>query len=73
MQQTLTDRQREVLEEVRDYINTHDQPPATRDIANRCGVAQSTALQHLQALERKGAITREPRKHRSIQITEAYR
>ncbi len=52
----LTDRQREVLEFIKRYIESNSYAPAVRDIAKRFGITVKAAHDHLKALERKGAI-----------------
>ncbi|MEA5031380.1 MAG: transcriptional repressor LexA [Sphaerochaeta sp.] len=52
----LTDRQREVLEFIKRYIESNSYAPAVRDIAKQFGITVKAAHDHLKALERKGAI-----------------
>jgi len=57
--EALTRRQREVLDYVRDYREATGEPPSTRQIQRRFGFAsQTAAVNHLKALERKGALRR---------------
>lgn len=55
----LTVRQQHVLDAIRGYIQAHGYPPTVREIAQAIGVsAPATVAQHLDALERKGYLTR---------------
>jgi repressor LexA len=44
--------------------------PAYRTICTSCGIAMGVLTYHLDKLEAQGYITRQPRKTRSIQLTE---
>ena len=53
----LTDRQRQVLELIRRYIDATGYPPTRADIARELGFRSANAAEeHLRALARKGAI-----------------
>lgn len=52
----LTDRQREVLDFIKRYIESNSYAPAVRDIAKQFSITVKAAHDHLKALERKGAI-----------------
>ncbi len=55
--QTLTPRQSEVLELIRQYIRDTGYPPTRADIASELGFrSPNAAEEHLKALARKGAI-----------------
>jgi len=54
----LTRRQREVLDFVRACVLKHGAPPTVREIAEHLGVTPRAAFDHLQALQRKGALRR---------------
>ncbi len=57
--QTLTDRQRQVLEFITSHIDNSGYPPTQRDIASHLGVSgPRAAVKHLDALEKKGYIKR---------------
>ncbi|MBI3892513.1 MAG: transcriptional repressor LexA [Candidatus Wallbacteria bacterium] len=69
MTQTLTGRQRAVL----DYLVTHIQstglPPTIREIGQEMGVSSTNSVfRHLRELERKGFISHNPEKARSIHV-----
>jgi repressor LexA len=57
----LTERQREVLEFIARTIEERGYPPSLREICEEMGISSTRgALRHLQALERKGYISRTP-------------
>lgn len=65
----LTRRQNEVLEYLKDYINENGYAPCVRDICLALDLkSTSTAHAHLTKLERKGYISRDPAKPRTIMI-----
>ena len=64
---SLTTRQREVLAFVRAHQLQHGPPPTTREIQAHFGFAsQTAAVDHLRALERKGALQHLARKARGL-------
>ncbi len=65
----LTRRQKEVLEYLRTYIHQNGYAPCVRDICSALDLkSTSTAHAHLTKLERKGYITRDPAKPRTIMV-----
>ena len=69
MARGLTDRQRQVLNFVCDYMRGEGRPPTVRDIANNFGFkSPKAASDHLTALERKGYITRTHGESRNISV-----
>lgn len=65
----LTQRQSEVLECIRHYIETTGYPPTRADIARELGFRSANAAEeHLKALARKGAIEMIPGTSRGIRI-----
>ena len=57
--QALTDRQKQVLELVASYLDQNGCPPTLREISDKLGIkGTATAIVHLDALERKGYVTR---------------
>ena len=66
----LTDKQRRVLEFIRERIDRDGCPPTVREIAKRFRFAStSTARAHLNALEKKGYIERHFHASRGIRLT----
>jgi repressor LexA len=67
---TLTNRQREVLDFIEEIQSKSGIVPSTREIQEHFGFAsQTAAVNHLRALERKGAILRHAGKARAVQLT----
>jgi len=67
----LTDRQRELLEYLRQYQRANGVMPSTRDIQRHFGFSsQTAAMSHLRALEKKGVIQRHPNKARAVVFPE---
>jgi len=66
---SMTARQREVLEFIESRQAADGVMPSTREIQQHFGFAsQTAALNHLRALERKGAIVRRPRTARGVAV-----
>src|SRR6478609_8025601 len=66
----LTDRQRAILDFVRERIAADGLPPTWAEIARAFGFRQTRAAQkHLQALETKGYLTLLPGKARGIRLS----
>lgn len=69
MPQTLTARQREVLEIIERHTREHGYPPSVREIGEAVGLTSpSTVHAHLAALQRRGYLRRDPTKPRAIEV-----
>lgn len=67
----LTAKQQRVLDVIRTAMRERGQPPTVREIGQEIGVASSCTVQrHLDALVKKGYITRDRYKYRSIQLAD---
>lgn len=67
--QKITDRQRAVLTYVADSITARGYPPTLREIGNHLGIKSTNGVNdHLRALERKGYLTREDMKSRTLRV-----
>ncbi len=67
----LTQRQAQVLDLIREYINSTGYPPTRADIARELGFrSPNAAEEHLKALARKGAIEMIPGTSRGIRLPE---
>ena len=66
----LTKRQTEVVETIRQYDERHGYAPAVRDIGRQMGISPNGVQGHLDALERKGVITRMPGIARSLRLSD---
>jgi len=65
----LTVRQQEILDYLRDEMNRNGVMPSTREIQNHFHFASQTAsINHLKALEKKGAIQRMAGKARAVAL-----
>jgi repressor LexA len=65
----LTDRQRAVLDFISDSISQRGYPPTLREIGNHLGIRSTNGVNdHLRALERKGYLTREDMKSRTLRL-----
>ena len=65
----LTDRQREILDYILENIRTQGFPPSIPEIQKEFSFKSPTAAScHLNALEKKGYISRHPHKSRGIEV-----
>jgi repressor LexA len=65
----LTKRQQEILRVVEDHIERHGYPPTVREIGDAVGLTSSSTVHaHLQALENRGALKRDPAKPRALDL-----
>ena len=65
----LTKRQQEILRVVQDHIARHGYPPTVREIGDAVGLTSSSTVHaHLQALESRGALKRDPTKPRALDL-----
>ena len=66
---SLTPRQAEILEVIREHIAEQGRPPSRPELARILGIASTNGVfKHLAALERKGAIELSPGSARGIRI-----
>ena len=66
MEQT-TERQRRILEVIRQFTAERGYPPSVREIGERVGLSSSSTIHaHLKTLERHGLISRDPTKPRAL-------
>ncbi|MFT0212796.1 transcriptional repressor LexA [Pseudomonas sp. F1_0610] len=69
----LTKRQTEILNFLKDWIETNGFPPTRAEISKELGFRSPNAAEdHLKALARKGAIEMTPGASRGIRITEPF-
>ena len=65
----LTERQRQIMEFVTEYVDGHGYPPTVREIGDSVGLASpSTVHAHLANLERAGLLRRDPTKPRALEL-----
>ena len=62
-----TERQRRILEVIREFTADRGYPPSVREIGEMVGLSSSSTIHaHLKTLERRGFITRDPTKPRAL-------
>ena len=68
---TLTPRQRDIFEFLKDKILNRGYGPTVREIGNEFGIRSPNGVMcHLKALEKKGLISRESHMSRAIQLAD---
>lgn len=65
-----TPKQLQILRMIYDYQQENGYSPTYAELARQLGVSTITVFEHLEALERKGAIRRRRHEARSVEITE---
>lgn len=69
MFETLSDRQITILNYIKKEIKTKGYPPSVREIGEAVGLSSSSTVHgHLNQLEKKGFIRRDPSKPRTIEL-----
>lgn len=69
MPEGLTERQRQVLQYIKDEIRAKGYPPSVREIGEAIGLSSSSTVHgHMARLEEKGFIRRDPTKPRAIEV-----
>lgn len=67
MNEQLTDRQKEILEFIRQFIEESGYPPTLRDIARKFGMSSTYGVQrHIDALTKKGYLSKESNTSRGL-------
>ena len=70
----LTARQRQILDFIKSEISAKGFPPTVRDIGQAVGLSSSSTVHsHLEALEAKGLIRRDPSKPRAMEVLDGTR
>ncbi|MFG2003248.1 transcriptional repressor LexA [Spirillospora sp. NPDC048911] len=65
----LTQRQRMVLEVIRDSVQRRGYPPSMREIGEAVGLTSTSSVSHqLRALQRKGFLRRDPNRPRAVEV-----
>lgn len=65
----LSNRQQAILEFIKNEVRDKGYPPSVREIGEAVGLASSSTVHgHLERLEKKGLIRRDPTKPRAIEI-----
>jgi len=69
MSESLSDKQKKILSFLKQELMTKGYPPSVREICDAVGLkSTSTVHGHLERLEKKGYIRRDPTKPRAIEI-----
>jgi len=69
----LTERQREILNWIKGFIDEHGMPPTVREIGAAFKIGPSSVFDHLKALEKKGYLRRGDLGARSLIIEDRKR
>jgi repressor LexA len=64
----LTERQKEVLSFIAEYINNHNYPPTIREIADYFSVSVKAAHDHVSALKKKGVLKQADKRSRTMEL-----
>ena len=65
----LTQRQRRILEVIRETVDRQGYPPSVREIGQAVGLTSTSSVAHqLTTLERKGYIRRDPNRPRAVDV-----
>ncbi len=65
----ITDRQRRILEAIRDSVTTRGYPPSMREIGEVVGLTSSSSVKHqLSALQAKGFLRQDPNRPRALEV-----
>ncbi|MFK7961060.1 MAG: transcriptional repressor LexA [Phycisphaerales bacterium] len=70
MSMNVTPKQLKILQLIRSSRVTRGYSPTMQELANSLGISKVTVFEHVEALVRKGALSREPNKARSLSIAE---
>ena len=66
---SLSERQRAMLQFIREFIHRHGYPPSIRDIANAVGISSTSVVDYnLRILEREGYLRRDPDVSRGLEL-----
>src|SRR5256714_7783707 len=67
----LTERQNKILDYIRYVTKVRNYPPSVREIGEAVGLSSSSTVHnHLNQLERRGLIKRDPSKSRTVQVVQ---
>lgn len=71
MTEQLTERQTRILDYIRYVTRVRNYPPSVREIGEAVGLSSSSTVHnHLNQLERRGLIKRDPSKSRTVQLVQ---
>ena len=70
--ESLTPRQRRILEVIREWVERFGYPPSVREIGEAVGLTSTSSVAHqLRTLERKGYLRRDPNRPRAVGVRPA--
>ena len=69
MSVNLTPKQLHILTRIRDLRTARGYSPTMQELADELGVSKVTVFEHVEALIKKGALSRQPNKARSLEIS----
>ena len=65
----LTERQRDILQMINEHVTEHGYPPSVREIGDAVGLKSTSSVHaHLETLEDRGYLRRDPSKPRAMEI-----
>lgn len=65
----LTERQRRILEVIRETVATRGYPPSVREVGDRVGLASPSSVAYqLRVLQERGFLRRDPHRSRAMEI-----
>jgi repressor LexA len=64
----LTQRQKEVLSFIAEFINRHNYPPTIREVAEFFGISVKGAHDHVSAIKKKGFLRQAGKRSRTIEL-----
>src|SRR5947209_4459485 len=65
----LTERQRTILNVIRESVTSRGYPPSIREIGDAVGLTSTSSVAHqLRTLERKGFLRRDPNRPRAVDV-----
>ncbi len=68
-EEDLSERQRKVLEAIRDWMRDHGYPPSVREIGTAVGLTSTSSVAYqLRVLERKGYLRKDPHRPRTVGV-----
>jgi repressor LexA len=66
---SLTERQRTILNVIRESVTSRGYPPSIREIGDAVGLTSTSSVAHqLRTLERKGFLRRDPNRPRAVDV-----
>ena len=64
----LTPKQLEIVKFIRQYVEEREIPPTMQEIADHLGVSRPTVFEHIEALQARGALTRQRTLSRTLEL-----